>query len=216
MYMKYQISQADIDRARTNESVGTGSEGSVSNSFLNQQNYIVMPSSVLSVMGIFNFNDKSNLNMFDIRYQMRLNDLYDFSSTSILHYEMTMRHLDFLDHILIGEKPIAFNMHNNRLYIGMDWQNDVAAGEFIIVECYRKLDPTTYTDIFDDMFLKRYTTSLIKQQWGANLSKFQGVTMLGGVSMNGAEIYSQALSEKNKLEEEIRSTFEAPISYMIG
>ena len=216
MYMKYQITQADIDRARTNESVGSGTEGSVTNSFLNQQNYIVMPSSVLSVMGIFNFNDKSNLNMFDIRYQMRLNDLYDFSSTSILHYEMTMRHLDFLDHILIGEKPIAFNMHNNRLYIGMDWQNDVAAGEFIIVECYRKLDPTTYTDIFDDMFLKRYTTALIKQQWGANLSKFQGVTMLGGVSMNGAEIYSQALSEKNKLEEEIRSTFEAPISYMIG
>ena len=216
MYMKYQITQADIDRARSDETVGTGSEGAVSTTMKNQQNYIIMPPSVLSVMGIFNFNDKSNLNMFDIRYQMRLNDLYDFSSTSILHYEMTMRHLDFLDHILIGEKPIAFNMHNNRLYIGMDWQNDVAAGEFIIVECYRKLDPTTYTDIFDDMFLKRYTTALIKQQWGANLSKFQGVTMLGGVSMNGAEIYSQALSEKNKLEEEIRSTFEAPISYMIG
>ena len=216
MYMKYQITQADIDRARSDETVGTGTEGAVSTTMKNQQNYIIMPPSVLSVMGIFNFNDKSNLNMFDIRYQMRLNDLYDFSSTSILHYEMTMRHLDFLDHILIGEKPIAFNMHNNRLYIGMDWQNDVAAGEFIIVECYRKLDPTTYTDIFDDMFLKRYTTSLIKQQWGANLSKFQGVTMLGGVSMNGAEIYSQALSEKNKLEEEIRSTFEAPISYMIG
>jgi|TARA_B110000914_G_C15477248_1_gene453762 hypothetical protein len=216
MYMKYQITEADVTRARSNESVGTGTEGSVSNNFLNQQNYIVMPSSVLSVMGIFNFNDKSNLNMFDIRYQMRLNDLYDFSSTSILHYEMTMRHLDFLDHILIGEKPVAFNMHNNRLYIGMDWANDVQPGEFIIVECYRKLDPTTYTDIYDDMFLKRYTTALIKQQWGANLSKFQGVTMLGGVSMNGAEIYSQALSEKNKLEEEIRSTFEAPISYMIG
>ena len=216
MYMKYQITQADIDRARSDETVGTGSEGAVSTTMKNQQNYIIMPPSVLSVMGIFNFNDKSNLNMFDIRYQMRLNDLYDFSSTSILHYEMTMRHLDFLDHILIGEKPVAFNMHNNRLYIGMDWANDVQPGEFIIVECYRKLDPTTYTDIYDDMFLKRYTTALIKQQWGANLSKFQGVTMLGGVSMNGAEIYSQALSEKNKLEEEIRSTFEAPISYMIG
>jgi len=216
MYMKYQITEADVTRARSNESVGTGTEGSVSNNFLNQQNYIVMPSSVLSVMGIFNFNDKSNLNMFDIRYQMRLNDLYDFSSTSILHYEMTMRHLDFLDHILIGEKPVAFNMHNNRLYIGMDWANDVQPGEFIIVECYRKLDPTTYTDIYDDMFLKRYTTALIKQQWGANLSKFQGVQMLGGVSMNGEQIYSQAIEEKNKLEVEIRDTFESPISYMVG
>tara|TARA_B110000444_G_C18652843_1_gene506926 strand:- start:418 stop:882 length:465 start_codon:yes stop_codon:yes gene_type:complete len=154
--------------------------------------------------------------MFDIRYQMRLNDLYDFSSTSILHYEMTMRHLDFLDHILIGEKPTKFNMHNNRLYIAMDWQNDVAAGEYIIIECYRKLDPESYVDIYDDMFLKRYTTALIKQQWGANLSKFQGVQMLGGVSMNGEQIYSQAIEEKNKLEVEIRDTFESPISYMVG
>ena len=216
MYMKYQITQADIDRARSDETVGTGSEGSVSTTMKNQQNYIIMPPSVLSVMGIFNFNDKSNLNMFDIRYQMRLNDLYDFSSTSILHYEMTMRHLDFLDHILIGEKPTKFNMHNNRLYIAMDWQNDVAAGEYIIIECYRKLDPESYADIYDDMFLKRYTTALIKQQWGANLSKFQGVQMLGGVSMNGEAIYSQALDEKNKLEVEIRDTFESPISYMVG
>ena len=216
MYMKYQITQADIDRARSDETVGTGTEGSVSTTMKNQQNYIIMPSSVLSVMGIFNFNDKSNLNMFDIRYQMRLNDLYDFSSTSILHYEMTMRHLDFLDHILIGEKPTKFNMHNNRLYIAMDWQNDVAAGEYIIIECYRKLDPDSYADIYDDMFLKRYTTALIKQQWGANLSKFQGVQMLGGVSMNGEAIYSQALDEKNKLEVEIRDTFESPISYMVG
>ena len=216
MYMKYQVTADDITRARADETVGTGTEGLVSNTFGNQKNFIVMPSSVLSVMNIFNFNDKSNLNMFDIRYQMRLNDLYDFSSTSIIHYEMTMRHLDFLDHILIGEKPIRFNMHNNRLYIGMDWANDVAAGEYLIIECYRKLDPDTYTDIYDDMFLKRYTTALIKQQWGANLSKFQGIQMLGGVSLNGEQIYTQALDEKNKLEEEIRNTFETPISYMVG
>ena len=216
MYMKYQVTADDITRARANETVGTGTEGLVSNTFSNQKNFIVMPSAVLSVMNIFNFNDKSNLNMFDIRYQMRLNDLYDFSSTSIIHYEMTMRHLDFLDHILIGEKPIRFNMHNNRLYIGMDWANDVDAGEYLIIECYRKLDPDTYTDIYDDMFLKRYTTALIKQQWGANLSKFQGIQMLGGVSLNGEQIYTQALDEKNKLEEEIRNTFETPISYMVG
>ena len=216
MYMKYQITQADIDRARTNESVGSGTEGSVTNSFLNQQNYIVMPPSVLSVMGIFNFNDKSNLNMFDIRYQMRLNDLYDFSSTSIIHYEMTMRHLDFLDHILIGEKPTKFNMHNNRLYIAMDWQNDVAAGEYIIIECYRKLDPTTFTDVNDDLFLKRYVTALFKKQWGANLSKFNGVAMLGGVTLNGQQIYSEALSDLEKLETELRTTYELNPALMIG
>ena len=215
MYLKYEVTAADITRmtADTAESV---TENSVTTTWKQGNNFLIVPETVISVVNVFPLSDRANLNMFDVRYQLRLNDLYDFSSTSIVHYEMTMRHLDFLDHILIGEKPVAFNMHNNRLYIGMDWANDVQPGEFIIVECYRKLDPTTYTDIYDDMFLKRYTTALIKQQWGANLSKFQGVTMLGGVSMNGAEIYSQALSEKNKLEEEIRSTFEAPISYMIG
>ena len=111
---------------------------------------------------------------------------------------------------------MRFNQHDNRLYIDMDWKNDLEEDEYLVIECYRRLDPNTYTDVFNDIYLKRYTTALIKQQWGANLSKFQGVTMLGGVSMNGAEIYSQALSEKQKLEEEIRSTFEAPISYMIG
>ena len=129
---------------------------------------------------------------------------------------MTMRHLDFLDHILVGEKPISFNMHNNRLYVHMDWLNDVAAGEYLIIECYRKLDPDTYTDMYDDMFLKRYATALVKQQWGANLSKFQGVQMLGGVAMNGEQIYSQAIEEKRRLEDEIRSSFETPVNYMIG
>ena len=108
------------------------------------------------------FTDKNTVNMFDVRYQLRLNDLYDFSSESIIHYEMTMRHLDFLDHILVGEKPIRFNQHQNRLYIDMDWGEDVKVDDFIIIECYRKLDPTTYTDIYNDIYLKRYATALIK------------------------------------------------------
>ena len=95
--------------------------------------------------------------MFDVRYQLRLNDLYDFSSTSIVHYEMTMRHLDFLDHILVGEKPLRFNQLSNRLYIDMDWNEDIDADEYLIIECYRKLDPTSHSNIFDDIFLKRYT-----------------------------------------------------------
>ena len=109
-----------------------------------------------------------------------------------------MQHLDFLDHILVGEKPIRFNQHMNRLYIDMDWGNDVTAGEYIIIECYRKLDPTTYTDVFNDIYLKRYTTALIKRQWGANLSKFEGVQMLGGVTLNGAKLFEkQTLILKN-------------------
>ena len=98
----------------------------------------------------------------------------------------------------------------------MDWNNDIDAGEFLIIECYRKIDPSSYSDIFDDIYLKRYATALIKRQWGANLSKFNGVQLLGGVEMNGAEIYSQAMEEIDKLEEQIMLAFETPIDYMVG
>jgi len=180
------------------------------------ENYLVVPSSIISVINVFPFSDRSNLNMFDVKYQLRLNDLYDFSSTSIVHYEMTMKHLDFLDHILVGEKPYRFNQHMNRLYIDMDWEEAVDADEFMIIECYRKLDPTTFTDIFDDLYLKRYTTALIKRQWGQNLSKFSGTAMLGGVTLNGPELFSSALAEQQKLEEEIRTTYEEPAHFQEG
>ena len=174
------------------------------------QNYLVIPDAVISVINIFPLSDRANLNMFDVRYQLRLNDLYDFSSTSIVHYEMTMRHLDFLDHILVGEKPIRFNALSNRLYIDMDWQEDIDADEYLIIECYRQLDPAQHTNMFNDIYLKRYTTALIKKQWGQNLSKFNGTAMLGGVTLNGPELFSSAVSEVQKLEEEIRFNYEEP------
>ena len=129
---------------------------------------------------------------------------------------MTMQQLDFLSHILVGEKPIRFNQHQNRLYLDMDFENAVTADEFLIIECYRKLDPDSYTDIYNDMYLKRYATALIKKQWGSNLSKFNGVQMLGGVTMNGADIYSQAIEEIQRLEEQIQLAFETPVDYMVG
>ncbi len=180
------------------------------------QNYLVIPDAVISVVNVFPLSDRANLNMFDVRYQLRLNDLYDFSSTSIVHYEMTMRHLDFLDHILVGEKPIRFNQLSNRLYIDQDWANDIDADEYLIIECYRKLDPDAHTDIFDDLYLKRYATTLIKRQWGQNLSKFSGTAMLGGVTLNGPELFSTAIDEQQKLEEEIRLNYEEPPHFQQG
>ena len=130
---------------------------------------------------------------------------------------MTMNHLDFLEHILVGETPIRFNQHQNRLYIDADWENDFNADEdYLVIECYRKLDPTSYTDIYDDIYLKRYATALLKRQWGANLSKFSGVAMLGGVTMNGETLFTQANEEITKLEEQIQLAFELPVNYMIG
>ena len=188
----------------------------VETTYQENQNYLVIPEAVLSVINVFPLSDRANLNMFDVRYQLRLNDLYDFSSTSIIHYELTMRHLDFLDHILVGEKPIRFNTLSNRLYIDMDWQEDIDADEYLIIECYRQLDPTQHTRMFDDMYLKRYATALIKRQWGQNLSKFNGTAMLGGVTLNGPELFSTAISEQQKLEEEIRLNFEEPPHIMQG
>ena len=218
MYLKYQITEADITRAATNTTTtATDSvDNTVTASFGEGNGFIPMPQTVVSVLNIFPFSNKTTNNMFDIRYQLRLNDLYDFSSTSIIHYDMTMKHLDMLEHMLVGEKPIRFNQHQNRLYIDMDWANDVSTGEYLIIECYRKIDPDSFTDIFDDIYLKRYATSLIKRQWGANLSKFSGVAMLGGVTMNGETIFSQAQEELQRLEEQIQLSFETPIDYMVG
>ena len=217
MYLKYKVTQTDIDRARANATTTSADtvDSSITASFEEGNNFIPMPSAVISVSNIFNFSNAQTNSMFDIRYQLRLNDLYDFSSTSIIHYQMTMQQLDLLSHVLVGEVPIRYNQHQNRLYLDMDWE-EVTADEYLIIECYRKIDPATYTDIFDDIYLKRYATALIKRQWGANLSKFNGVATLGGVSMNGEQIYSQAIEEIQRLEEQIQLSFETPIDYMIG
>tara|TARA_B100000029_G_scaffold508472_1_gene595407 strand:- start:1924 stop:2742 length:819 start_codon:yes stop_codon:yes gene_type:complete len=219
MYLKHQITDTDITRARSDASATATdtADNSITATWKEGKNFIPIPSTVLSVIKVYPLTDTGGGgSLFDVRYQLRLNDLYDFSSTSVMHYSQTMQHLDFLEHILVGEVPIRFNQHGNRLYLDMDWQNDIVADEYIVIECYRKLDPTTYTDVYDDIFLKRYATTLIKKQWGANLSKFNGVAMLGGVTMNGETLYSQALEEQNKLEEEIQLAFELPVNYMVG
>ena len=220
MYLKHLITTAEVSRARSDASTTATDtlDSDITATWKEGKNFIPVPNSVVSVVQVFPFTDTGGgSSMFDIRYQLRLNDLFDFSSTSVIQYEMTMNNIALLHQILVGETPIRFNQHQNRLYIDMDWENDVTADvDYLIIECYRKLDPTSYTDIYDDIYLKRYATTLIKRQWGANLSKFGGVTMLGGVTMNGETLYTQAIEEQNKLEEEIQLAFELPINYMIG
>ena len=211
-YLKYEYTQADHDRILqdTPESISKtyGDSTVVTTNWKEGNSFIVMPESVISVINMFPFSNKGNLNMFDVRYQLRLNDLYDFSSTSVINYDVVLRHLDFLDHILVGEKPLRFTELDNRLYVDMDWDNDLQVGEYMVIECYRKMDPTIYTDVYNDIFLKRYVTALFKKQWGANLSKFDGVAMLGGVTLNGKEIYSQALADLDTLEIKLRSHYD--------
>ena len=216
-YLKYKVTEEDKARLKAstpNTEVAT--KNGVSTTWYEANNYIVVPETVISVVNVLPFSDKANLNMFDVRYQLRLNDLYDFASTSIINYDMVLRHLDFLDQILVGMKPIRFQQHDNRLYIDMDWTNDLMVNEYLVIECYRKLDPATYTDIYNDIWLKRYVTAQFKRQWGSNLSKFGGVTMLGGVTLNGEKLFTEAQSDIEKLEKEIRDSYEIAPTFMIG
>ena len=180
----------------------TATKNSVSSTFKEAQNFLVVPESVISVINIFPFSNKGNLNLFDVRYQLRLNDLYDISSTSIIQYEMVQNHIQLLDELLIGQVPIRFNKAQNRLYLDMDWSNAVTSGEYIIIDCYRKIDPTQFTDVYNDVWLKKYVTALIKKQWGINLSKFDGIQLPGGVTLQGRTILEDANTEIEKLEEQ--------------
>ena len=189
---------------------------SVDSKWETTQNYFIMPDGIQSVLRILPFDNRGTLNMFDIRYQLRLNDLYDFSDISIIYYQQVLWQLDLLDMILVGEKPIQFNVNQDRIYVSMDWGTDIAVGNYIVFEVFRNLNPSEFTQAYNDFWLKRYATALIKKQWGENLIKFQGVTMLGGVTMNGEVIYNEAKEEIATLEEQGRLTYETPVDFDIG
>jgi hypothetical protein len=124
--------------------------------------------------------------------------------------------LELIQQVLVGTKPVRFNRHMNRVYIDMSWSSDIKAGEFLIFECWRILDPSTYADVYNDMWLKRYATALIKRQWGDNLKKFAGMQLPGGVQLNGQQIYDEAIEDIKNIEAEIRSTFEMPVDFFTG
>ncbi|NDB05107.1 MAG: hypothetical protein EBX95_05030 [Acidimicrobiia bacterium] len=154
--------------------------------------------------------------IFDIRYQILINDLYSIMSTDLIYYQQVKGQLELIQQVLVGTKPVRFNRHMNRCYIDLSWSADVKAGEFLVFECWRILDPNTYTDVYNDMWLKRYATALIKRQWGDNLKKFAGMQLPGGVMLNGQTIYDEAVQEIQNIEQEIRNTFELPVDFFTG
>jgi hypothetical protein len=217
-YLKHQITQAEIDSFKTNETHNAASSGTqaiANQTYGEGNNYVTLPEHVLSVISIFPFSSGTQSNMFDIQYQLRLNDLWDLTSTSILYYAQVQSHLSLLNDILVGQIPIRYNMHSNRLYIDYN-ANKLSAGEYIIIECYRKVDPNDMTDIYDDMWLKKYATALVKYQWGENLSKFSGIALPGGVTLDGQQMKDEAKEEILRLEEESRLNYEMPVLDMMG
>ena len=224
MYLKYKITQEDIDRGQadplTSNTTGivstTATSGGFSNTWYENSNFINCPDSVIGVEKVFKFDTSSiSVGMFSIKYQLFLNDLYFFNSVELLQYSMTKRYLEDIDFLLTTDKQIRFNKRQDRLYLDIDWKSQ-AVNQFIVLDCYRALDPENFSQIYNDSFLKRYCTAMIKKQWGQNLIKFRGVKLPGGIEFNGREIYQDGVEEVNAIREQMSSTYELPPLDMIG
>lgn len=182
--------------------------------------YITLNDSIIGVTGIFDIQDTGggqlSSSMFSFRYQFHLNEMPYLTATSIINYKMSMQHIQLLNDMFVGKKPIRFNRHQNRLYIDLDWENDLEVDEYLVVEAYRIIDPVSFTDVYNDMFLKRYVTALFKRQWGANLIKYEGVQLPGGTTLNGRTLFEEAITELRETEEQASLKFELPVDFMVG
>ena len=160
----------------------------------------------------------TSVDMFDIRYQIHLNDLHSVGFMgSLTDYVMSRQFLSLLDEVIDNDnKQHSWDKHKSQLRIDMDWDVEVAIDDYLVIECYRIIDPDTYTAVYNDYFLKRYATALIKRQWGSNLIKFEGMVMPGGVTFNGRQMFDDANEEILKLEEEARLNWEEPVDFMTG
>ena len=228
MFLKYKITQADLDRGRAKGTDGVGivtttatstniaGYGTTTSSWYETSNFLQVPDSVVGIEKIFKF-DTSTISggMFSIKYQLFLNDLYNFNSVELLQYSMVKSYLEDIDFLLTTDKQIRFNKRQDRLYLDIDWGAE-SLDNFLVLDCYRALDPTSFTQVFNDPFLKLYLTALIKRQWGQNLIKFRGVKLPGGIELNGREIFDDAEREIEGLRSRMFSEYELPPYDFIG
>jgi len=195
VFLKHTVTQTDID----NE-------------------YIAMADPVISVIRVLpipNFN-AFQTGFFNEEFQLRIQDLNTFSGSSLINWQMSLQNFSMVDHLFTVNATVLFNRKQNKLYLETNWSEKFTVGDVLIIEAYRILDPNTYTEVYDDMFLKKYCTSLIKRQWGENLKKFEGVQLPGGVTLNGKTIYDEAVEEINKIEEQMSLRWELPPTGLLG
>ena len=228
MYLKYKITQADIDRGTGKNTDGVGivtttanssavsGLGTVTSNWYETSNFIEVPDPVIGIEKIFKFDTSSiSGGMFSIKYQLFMNDLYYFNSVNLLQYAMTKSYLEDIDHLLTTDKQIRFNKRQDRLYLDIDWGAE-SVDNWMILDCYRALDPTSFTQVYNDIFLKQYLTALMKRQWGQNLIKFKGVKLPGGIELNGREIYDDAEREIESLRSKMSTEYELPPYDFVG
>ena len=178
--------------------------------------YVTLPDNIVGVVDLFDIGDATSTNnLFNIRYQIALNDLYDLSRYELVPYYMNFQNIRMIEEILVGKQRIRYNRHLNQLHVDMNWDR-LNVGDFIVMKAYRVIDPDTYTDVWKDRWLLRYASCLIKLQWGSNLTKFEGMQLPGGVQFNGQKIYDDAFSERQQLEEEMAVAYSYPPEDMVG
>jgi hypothetical protein len=227
MYLKYQLTQEDINRGSattggigivttTGTSTNVSGLGTITSNFYETSNFIQVPDSVIGIEKVFKFDTSSiSGGMFSIKYQLFLNDLYYFNSVDLLQYSMVKSYLEDIDFLLTTDKQIRFNKRQNRMYLDIDWRAQ-QAGNFLVIDCYRILDPNTFTNVYNDSFLKKYLTATMKRQWGQNLIKFRGVKLPGGIELNGRELYEDAERELADIKQRMALDYELPPYDFIG
>ena len=233
MFLKHEFTQDEIDRGKvhpgstgistssivgtagTSTTITTGYATTVSQ-FTENSNFIQIPDSVIGIEKIFKFDSSSiSGGMFSIKYQLFLNDLYYFNSVELLQFAMTKTYLEDIDFLLTTEKQIRFNQRQDRLYLDIDW-NSQSLDTFMVIDCFRALDPEQYTQVYNDPFVKRYFVALMKKQWGMNLIKFRGTKLPGGIELNGREIYDDGVREIEELRSRMMMDYETPPLDFIG
>jgi len=178
--------------------------------------YITIPDNIIGIVDMFDIGDATSTNnLFNVRYQIALNDLYDLSRYELVPFYMNFQNIRFIEEILVGKQRMRYNRHMNRAYIDMDWER-MDTGTYIVMKAYRVIDPDTYTDVWKDRWLLRYAACLIKLQWGSNLIKFEGMQLPGGIQFNGQKLYDDAYQERQQLEEEMATAYVYPPEDMVG
>ena len=226
-YLKYKIRQGDIDRGKgpgSTDVVGittttaTSTVGITSTfSYEENNNFLQVPPEVLGVTKIFHFDGSNTItnNMFSVKYQLFLNDVYFWGSTELLSYAMTKTYLEDINFLLTTEKQIRFNKRQDRLYLDLDWDS-LTVDDWLIIDCYRLIDPSDFGRVWNSQFLKEYATALMKRQWGQNLLKFNGVKLPGGIELNGRQIYDDGQKDIDTIMEKMSNTYELPPLDMVG